>query len=171
MKKNKIPKSLLETAYDIMKKHQNPVSIYDLLKKTLQKHKIQSNNPNVANQLYLDITLSGKFVFCKNNQLIIKENNKLFWDKDFFEKTQTVNDETLEEDTNLQELDFEDFLSEKDAAQDDHLKEDLLDLENEIVEDKNPNKNNDKITDDIIFEDKEEYEDPLEEEYEHLYEK
>ncbi|WP_024563477.1 DNA-directed RNA polymerase subunit delta [Candidatus Phytoplasma tritici] len=169
MKKTKTPKSLLETAYDIMKKHQNPVSVYDLLKQTLQKHQIPNNNPNVANQLYLDITLSGKFVFCEKNQLIIKENNKLFWDKDFFEKTKTANDEPLDEDTNLQELDFEDFLSDKDITQTDPLQDDLLDLEDETSEDKN--KDDDKIEDDIVLEDKDDYEDPLEEEYEHLYEK
>ncbi|WP_252861451.1 DNA-directed RNA polymerase subunit delta [New Jersey aster yellows phytoplasma] len=86
MKKTKTPKSLLETAYDIMKKHQNPVSVYDLLKQTLQKHQISNNNPNLANQLYLDITLSGKFVFCENNQLIIKENNNFFGIKIFLKK-------------------------------------------------------------------------------------
>ncbi|ABC65236.1 conserved hypothetical protein [Aster yellows witches'-broom phytoplasma AYWB] len=169
MKKTKTPKSLLETAYDIMKKHQNPVSVYDLLKQTLQKHQISNNNPNLANQLYLDITLSGKFVFCENNQLIIKENNNFFWDKDFFEKTKTSNDEPLDEDTNLQELDFEDFLSDKDTNQTDPLKDVLLDLEGEPSEEQN--KDDDKIEDDIILEDKDDYEDPLEEEYEHLYEK
>ncbi|BAD04699.1 hypothetical protein PAM_614 [Onion yellows phytoplasma OY-M] len=169
MKKTKTPKSLLETAYDIMKKHHNPVSVYDLLKQTLQKHQIPNNNPNVANQLYLDIALSGKFVFCEDNQLIIKENNKLFWDKDFFEKTQISKDEPLDEDTNLQELDFEDFLSDKDTVQTDPLQDDLLDLEDEPSEEQN--KDDDKIEDDIVLEDKDDYEEPLEEEYEHLYKK
>ncbi|WP_252861452.1 hypothetical protein [New Jersey aster yellows phytoplasma] len=45
----------------------------------------------------------------------------------------------------------------------------MLDLEGEPSEEQN--KDDDKIEDDIILEDKDDYEDPLEEEYEHLYEK
>lgn len=138
MKTTKSAKSFLETAYEITKKQCKPIFIYDLLKQTCKKHQITHfNDFNQINQLYLDIVLSGQFVFCDDQHLMIKENNREFWDKDFFEKPHTDQTDDLADD-----LDFKDFLLEetenqdiKDKNIDSELEDDLLDSE------KNPQEN------------------------------
>ncbi|AGL90355.1 DNA-directed RNA polymerase subunit delta [Candidatus Phytoplasma australiense] len=154
MKKTKKSKSLLETAYEIAKKQNKPIYIFDLLEQTQKKHQIEElKDYKKINQLYLDITLSGQFVFCDEKHLIIKENHKEHWDKDFFEKPKN----NQEEDSELQKLDLEDVVSEKPEDED----EDTSNKDDELLK----NDDHDEVLDE---DDKEEDSEDLSDDYEYF---
>ncbi|WP_349402190.1 DNA-directed RNA polymerase delta subunit [Candidatus Phytoplasma solani] len=171
MKTIKISKSLLETAYEIAKKQRKPIFIYDLLKQTCKKHQINDfSDYKKINQLYLDITLSGQFIFCDDKCLMIKENNKEHWDKDFFEKPQNNKIDDLSDSLAEQNLDFEDFLLEKLNNEDDKQnKKNNAALEDDSLDNEEDKKNNsDEILDNN---DKEDDYDDLLDDYDYLYDK
>ncbi|MBP5835706.1 DNA-directed RNA polymerase subunit delta [Candidatus Phytoplasma meliae] len=171
MKITKTPKSLLETAYEIMQKQHKPIAIYDLLKQTCKKHKIKDfKDAQTINQLYLDITLSGQFVFCDDHSLLIKENNKAYWDKDFFEKPYVEQLESTPDEITVKNLDFVDFMVDKseidktDSNTQDESENNLL--ENEQDNSKESKKNTDETSDD-----KDDNYDDSFDDYEYLYDK
>ncbi|TVY12379.1 DNA-directed RNA polymerase subunit delta [Candidatus Phytoplasma pini] len=133
--------SMLELSYQILENNRDPMSIHQLIKKVLEMKKIDISDENKISQLYLDIILSGRFVFHGNDLWSIKKNNLSLWDQEYFIldtiEEKLINDEEI--------LDFDEFVlrnkkkkdnteEEKDANNFEHLDEALEDNEEDLID-------------------------------------
>lgn len=98
-KQSYVNKSMVEIAEDILKS-EGKKNIYDLIDQIALLKDISKEDSEKMTQLYIDMTLSAKFVFCGNDEWDLKENSLDLWDKDgsFFNTAEEAVEEE-EEDT------------------------------------------------------------------------
>lgn len=146
-KQTYVNKSMVEIAEEILKS-EGKKNIYDLLESVASLKDISKEDSEKLTQLYIDMTLSAKFVFCGNDEWDLKENNLELWDKDgsYFNTADDVveeeEDDTLtvddyyipEEDEEIKLKDDEEDEEEEDGIIPDEEEDDLLlDEEDAIV--------------------------------------
>ncbi|MGA0448004.1 MAG: DNA-directed RNA polymerase subunit delta [Candidatus Phytoplasma pyri] len=122
-------KNHLEIAEEILKKHKFSMNINDLINKICEINKINLKDYEKISQLYLDITLSSKFIFCGEELWTLKENNLKLWDKDCFFNNKK--DAFEEENIDNKDFFYNNDISET-ISEDEENKETF---ENEILED------------------------------------
>ncbi|WP_334330769.1 DNA-directed RNA polymerase subunit delta [Candidatus Phytoplasma prunorum] len=125
-------KNNLELAEEILKKNKFPMNINDLINKICEINKIVQNNYEKISQLYLDINLSSKFIFCGEELWALKENNVKLWDKDCFfnDKKDIIEEDNIDNKDYIYNND-NDYISEI-ISEDEETKETF---ENDILED------------------------------------
>lgn len=126
-KQTYVNKSMVEIAEEILKS-EGKKNIYDLLETVASLKDISKEDSEKLTQLYIDMTLSAKFVFCGNDEWDLKENNLELWDKDgsYFNTTEEVVEEE-EDDT----LTVDDYYIPEEEEEDLELKDDDEDEEEE----------------------------------------
>lgn len=141
--------SLIEAAVALMEKKRAPQSIRSLIKEVLEMKGLEDSDSSYATQLYMDITMSSKFVYMGNDEWDLKSRQSLDeYDKDgsaFNNKGDEFDDEPLEEVLEASDLDddlddLEDDLDEEDEDLDDlededDLEDDLDDLVDDLEDD------------------------------------
>ncbi len=172
-KQTYVNKSMVEIAEEILRS-EGKKNIYDLLETVATLKDISKEDTEKLTQLYIDMTLSAKFVFCGNDEWDLKENNLELWDKDgsYFNTTDEVVEE--EEDDTLTVDDYyipeEDDLELKDEEEDEEEEDGILPDEEEddlLLEEE----------DDIIIEDEEDVDfddddyNEIMDDYEDMYDK
>ena len=121
--------SLINVAEEILKEKKEPTSIYTLLDEVALIKEIDTNDVAKLSQLYLDITLSAKFVFCGDGLWTLKEGNLELWDVETF-TTEDLTEEVEEDDL----IDFTEFHLEDEEVVEDE--EDEEEFDEEIKEEK-----------------------------------
>ncbi len=96
-------KSMVEIALEIIKQN-GKQNIYKLIETVAQVKGFSPDDIDKATLLYIDMTLSGNFVYCGNEEWDIKENNLELWDKDgsYFNKDE-IDDEEDDDQINLED--------------------------------------------------------------------
>lgn len=85
MNKNDLKnKPMVDIAEEILSKEKEGMKIYDIIDQVAKIKDISSPDDERLLQLYMDITLSAKFVFIGNDLWALKEGNLDFWDRDGF---------------------------------------------------------------------------------------
>ena len=98
-KQTYVNKSMVEIAEEILRS-EGKKNIYDLLETVATLKDISKEDTEKLTQLYIDMTLSAKFVFCGNDEWDLKENNLELWDKDgsyFNTADEVVEEEEVDE--------------------------------------------------------------------------
>ena len=121
--KKLIEVSLLDTITLILKENKEPMSIYDLIEATAKKNELDLDDVDMMTQLYMDITLSGKFVFVGDDKWALKDGHLEYWDKDGYAFISPEEIEDISDD----EIDFSEF----NLADIEDLEVDLIDEDNE----------------------------------------
>ncbi len=117
--------SLINVAEEILKEKKEPTSIYTLLDEVALIKEIDTNDVAKLSQLYLDITLSAKFVFCGDGLWTLKEGNLELWDVETF-TTEDLTEEVEEDDL----IDFTEFhLEDEEVVEDEEDEEEEFDEE------------------------------------------
>lgn len=131
-------KSLLDIAEDILRESNGPVSIYDLIEKTAIIKGLDPQNAEDMTNIYMDITLSGRFVYIGEDKLALKEGNLEYWDKDGFEfYTQEGEDGFDDVEEDFSDFSFDDIEDLDEELEDEELEdEELEDLDEEEIEEK-----------------------------------
>ncbi|MDV3139249.1 MAG: DNA-directed RNA polymerase subunit delta [Candidatus Phytoplasma australasiaticum] len=90
--------SMLEIALDILQKNQKPMPVYQLIEQVLDIKKIENLRQDCFLQLYLDIVISGLFVFHGEDLWGIKTDNLDLWDKEYYadEEKSDIDNELLD---------------------------------------------------------------------------
>lgn len=137
---------MVEIAEEIIRK--NGKQNLNTLIETVGKIKgFTTDDVEKATLLYLDMTLSSKFVYCGNDEWDVKENNLDLWDKDgsYFMKIDEVD---FDDDEEEEEIVLEDYYS---VSDDDF--EDLSDEEDEedLIDEDKEDDVEDLLDDDIPF--------------------
>ena len=145
--------SLFEAALEIISKKEGPTNIYDLINETLASKNVEDESGDLAAKLYLDITISSKFVFLGDDLWDLKSRQPLekfekdgsdFNSKDDYQKPERKRSDDDEDD------DYD--------LSDDDEDEDEIDLdEDEDYEDQN--EDDEEYEDDLSFEDDEDEDD------------
>ncbi|MFA6800782.1 MAG: DNA-directed RNA polymerase subunit delta [Acholeplasmataceae bacterium] len=126
--------AMIDIAEVILKESSEPIKINDIIKKVVDIKGVSEEDFEKITQLYMDITQSGKFVFCGDDKWDLKERNLELWDKDGYAFIQHESPtEGAEEE---EELEFTEFiLDEKEEDEVEEVEEDEDD-EKEVVADK-----------------------------------
>lgn len=101
--------TLLEIVEFLLYENKEGLNIHDLFKQSAQIKGVDLGDIDVLAQLYLDMTMSAKFVYLGDEIWDLKERNLEFWDKENFGYVETEYEDEEEED-----LDFSDFVLEED---------------------------------------------------------
>lgn len=124
--------SLLDIIEEILKNSAEPISIYELIETAAKEKGLDPEDVDAMTQLYMDITLSGRFVFVGDDKWALKDGNLEFWDKDGYAFIQPEEIEEIEDD----EIDFSEFnLEDVEPEEDDDYEEDE-ELDEEVIEEK-----------------------------------
>lgn len=101
--------SLVGVVEEILKENKQPLELNQIIEKTGEIKGFDPENIDEVNQLYLDLTLSGLFVYVGNNEWDLKDRNLEFWDKDgfYFISEEVIEDLNFEDD--YEDLDFTEF--------------------------------------------------------------
>ena len=101
--------SLVGVVEEILKENKQPLELNQIIEKTGEIKGFDPENIDEVNQLYLDLTLSGLFVYVGNNEWDLKDRNLEFWDKDgfYFISEEVIKDLNFEDD--YEDLDFTEF--------------------------------------------------------------
>lgn len=120
--------SMIDLAENILRNSAGPLTIKHIMDEVAKIKELEEGDYDNLIQLYLDITMSAKFVYVGEESWDLKERSPEFWEKDGFA---FITDEELAEDD---ELGFEDFEIEVDddiEEIDDLLEEDDEDEDEE----------------------------------------
>ncbi|WAN63667.1 DNA-directed RNA polymerase subunit delta [Candidatus Phytoplasma rubi] len=118
--------AMIDISYQILSQNKKPMNIQQLIEEVFKIKKLDINNKEICIQLYLDIVLSGCFVFCGDDLWNIKKNNLNFWDKDFFINPNEQKIE-IKKDLEKEILDFNEFdLKPKSNEENDEYEEEKL---------------------------------------------
>lgn len=131
---------MVELAEVILLEEKTPMKIYDIIDKVAKIKEIDEADDKRLLQLYMDITLSAKFVFVGNDEWVLKEGNLEFWDRDGFyfitpeekalaNQADEVEEEIVEEEIALEE--YETPVSPDDVDDEDEDDEELDEDEKE----------------------------------------
>ena len=124
--------SLLDIIEEILKNSAEPISIYELIETAAKAKGLDHEDVDAMTQLYMDITLSGRFVFVGDDKWALKDGNLEFWDKDGYAFIQPEEIEEIEED----EIDFSEFNLEDIEEDEEDDYEDEEELDEEVIEEK-----------------------------------
>lgn len=143
--------SLFEAALEIISKKEGPTNIYDLINETLASKNVEDESGDLAAKLYLDITISSKFVFLGDDQWDLKSRQPLekfekdgsdFNSKDDYQKPERKrsdededDDYDLSDDEDEDEIDRDEDEDYEDQNEDDEEYEDDLSFEDDEDED------------------------------------
>ncbi len=143
--------SLFEAALEIISKKEGPTNIYDLINETLASKNVEDESGDLAAKLYLDITISSKFVFLGDDQWDLKSRQPLekfekdgsdFNSKDDYQKPERKrsdededDDYDLSDDEDEDEVDHDEDEDYEDQNEDDEEYEDDLSFEDDEDED------------------------------------
>ncbi|WP_025724959.1 DNA-directed RNA polymerase subunit delta [Acholeplasma granularum] len=119
--------SLLDTIEYILKENKEAMNIYELIEKVATARNLDIKDVDLMTQLYMDITLSGKFVFVGEDKWTLKDGNLEFWDKDGYAFIQPEEIEEIED----EDIDFSEF----NLADIEDLEVDLIDETDEDLDD------------------------------------
>ena len=126
--------SLIDIVEQILRNSAEPVSIYDLIDQAAAIKGVDATNVDKMTQLYMDITLSGKFVFVGDDKWALKDGNLEWWDKDGYAFIQPEEIEEIEDDEiDFSEFNLEDLESEEEVEEEEDEEEEL---DEEIIEEK-----------------------------------
>ena len=169
--------SLFETALEIISKKEGPTNIYDLINETLASKNVEDESGDLAAKLYLDITISSKFVFLGDDQWDLKSRQPLekfekdgsdFNSKDDYQKPERKrsdeddDDYDLSDDEDEDEIDRDEDEDYEDQNEDDEEYEDDLSFEDDEDEDDDDDSYDDKDFDEEKYN---KYMDEFEDEY------
>lgn len=181
MANNEQYKPMVEIAEEIIRKN-GKQNLYSLINMVAEIKGFSTDDAEKSILLYLDMTLSSRFVYCGNDEWDLKENNLELWDKDgsYFAKEDEIDfdeDEDDEEEIVLEEyysvsddLDIVDEDDEEVVDEDDEeAKEDEEDVE-ALLDDDIPfySTDDDDVTEpDLDFDDDDYHE--IMDDYEDMY--
>lgn len=128
---------MVEIAEVILMQKNEPMDIYELIDEVRKIKGIEDQADEKVLQLYMDITLSAKFVFVGDDKWSLKDGYLEFWDKDgfYFISPQDLEEIDYEDDEDEEEFEVSDYSSE-DEDEDDLEDEDDEDLDEEEKEEK-----------------------------------
>ncbi|QTX03096.1 DNA-directed RNA polymerase subunit delta [Candidatus Phytoplasma luffae] len=152
--------SMAELSYQILQQNKQPMAVEQLIKKVFELKKIDFNNKEKFIQLYLDIVLSGCFVFVGDNLWDVKKDNLNLWDQEYFANPTSDEEISTKEEDIEDILDFDEFESKSDENKDNtnedikEFKEEKLDLNIDEDEDESGILNNldENLEEEEIFE-------------------
>lgn len=101
--------TLLEIVEFLLHENEEGLNVHELFKQSAQIKGIDLGDVDVLAQLYLDMTMSAKFVYLGDEIWDLKDRNLEFWDKENFGYVETDYEDEEEDD-----LDFSDFVLEED---------------------------------------------------------
>ena len=101
--------SFVGVVEEILKENKQPLELNEIIAKTGEIKGFDPEISVVGSRFYLDLTLSGLFVYVGNNEWDLKERNLEFWDKDgfYFISEEVIEDLDFEDD--YEDLDFTEF--------------------------------------------------------------
>lgn len=141
MSRNLESLAMIDIAEIILKENKEPLKIKELINKVREIKSVSEDDYERITQLYMDITQSGKFVFCGDDLWDLKERNLELWDKDGYAFVQLDDvEEVIEEDDeeleftefNLEDIE-EDVEDEDDEEDDEDVDKDELEEEKEYI--------------------------------------
>lgn len=103
--------AMVDVAEHLLKENNEPMEINALFKAVAEIKEISLDNVDKLTQLYMDITQSGKFVYCGDDKWDLKTGNLHLWDDDGSSFI------VIEEDDEEEELDFLDFIIEEEEIE------------------------------------------------------
>ncbi len=189
MSRNLESLAMIDIAEIILKENNEPMKIKALISKVCEIKGVSENDFEKITQLYMDITQSGKFVFCGDELWDLKERNLELWDKDGYAFVQLDDiDDVVEEDEEDDELEFTEFNiddiepeeveTDEDEDEDEGIDKEELEEEKEYIDVSSPIKStdDDDVDDDVDLEfDDEEYDEDdyneIMDDYEDMYDK
>lgn len=133
MSKTKTNLSMVDLveSYLIEKKE---LTIDEIISYVFESKKLDKTNIDLVTNFYMDLTTSGKFVYCGQDKWALKKNNLDFWDKDGHAFTDYEEEPELdvEDDLDFTEFNLEDIElpSEKESPEE----EESLEEEKENIE-------------------------------------
>ncbi|MFP4077936.1 MAG: DNA-directed RNA polymerase subunit delta [Candidatus Izemoplasmataceae bacterium] len=92
--------SLVNVAEDILSKSDEPIDLYDLFQKVIDKKGVEKTDADMINRFYSELVSSAKFVYTGDNTWDLKANQKIdLWDKDgsYYNEYKEVHDSDLDE--------------------------------------------------------------------------
>ena len=138
MSKTKTNLSMVDLveSYLIEKKE---LTIDEIISYVFESKKLDKTNIDLVTNFYMDLTTSGKFVYCGQDKWALKKNNLDFWDKDGHAFTDYEEDPELdvEDDLDFTEFNLEDIElpSEKESPEEESLEEEEKEtIENPLSE-------------------------------------
>lgn len=128
--------SILDTIVFILNENKEPMSIYELIEKAAKAKSLDIEDVDLMTQLYMDITLSGNFVFVGDDKWTLKDGNLEFWDKDGFEFVKSDgSDEAFEDEVDFTQFNYDDIKDLEADLIDEDNEEDEIDLDVDLDED------------------------------------
>lgn len=129
MANNEQYKPMVEIAEEIIRKN-GKQNLYTLINTVAEIKGFSTDDAEKFILLYLDMTLSSRFVYCGNDEWDLKENNLEIWDKDgsYFAKEDEVDFDDDDEDEE-EEIVLEEYYSVVDDL-------DIVDEDDDEIEDK-----------------------------------
>ncbi len=190
MSRNLESLAMIDVAEIILKENNEPIKIKELIERVREIKGVSEDDYERITQLYMDITQSGKFVFCGDELWDLKERNLELWDKDgyAFVKFDDVEEEDVSEDEddeleftefNIDDIEDEEDEEDEDEEEDDELLDkEELEEEKEYIDVSEPVKStdDDDVDDDVDLEfddddyDEENYNEIMDD-YEDMYDK
>ncbi|MFW6298632.1 MAG: DNA-directed RNA polymerase subunit delta, partial [Bacillota bacterium] len=92
--------SLVNVAEDILAKSEEPIDLYDLFEKVVEKKGMSETSSSMINRFYSELVSSAKFVYTGDNTWDLKANQKIdLWDKDgsYYSEYKEVHNADLDE--------------------------------------------------------------------------
>ena len=126
MSKTKTNLSMVDLveSYLIEKKE---LTIDEIISYVFESKKLDKTNIDLVTNFYMDLTTSGKFVYCGQDKWALKKNNLDFWDKDGHAFTDYEEEPELdvEDDLDFTEFNLEDIElpSEKESLEEEKIDE------------------------------------------------
>jgi DNA-directed RNA polymerase subunit delta len=166
--------SMIDISYQILQQNKQSMSIYQLMEQVFKIKQLDFTNIEKVSQLYLDIVLSGLFVFNGQDLWCVKADNLHLWDKEYYiEKDDKDGEEQTDIDYKI--LDFEDFtlksknddINDEDSDENEEEIEEALDIDSEHLDNdiKKPQVDLNSVSDD------DDKDDDINNEYDYLYDK
>lgn len=123
--------TLLEIVEYLLTENEEGLNIHELFKQAATIKGLDLGDVDVLAQLYLDMTMSAKFVYLGDEMWNLKERNLEAWDKENFGYVETEYEDEEDED----DLEFSDYVfeeDEEDEVEDDEDEE----LDGDLIEEK-----------------------------------
>ena len=186
--------SMVDIVDQYLRETKKPQELSSIVEYVAKEKDFETTDIDRINQLYLDISTSGKYVYIGDNKWDLKERNLEFWDKDGIafltdEEKQKLNDTSDDYiDLDFSDFDKEEFMKKIENIKDDEDEEDeemthedkeALKEEQEYMDVELPSQNNqedEKVLDindldfdyDELDEEEEKYNEAMDE-FEHMY--
>lgn len=186
--------SMVDIVDQYLRETKKPQELSSIVEYVAKEKDFETTDIDRINQLYLDISTSGKYVYIGDNKWDLKERNLEFWDKDGIafltdEEKQKLNDTSDDYiDLDFSDFDKEEFMKKIENIKDDEDEEDeemthedkeALKEEQEYMDVELPSQNDqedEKVLDindldfdyDELDEEEEKYNEAMDE-FEHMY--